>query len=258
MLAELIEANQPCVALTGAGASTESGIPDFRSAGGIWAQYDPLEVASIDGFRRDPARACGSSTAGGSTSSPPRARTPRTSRSPQLEERGLLDAVITQNVDGLHTRAGSRDVIEVHGSIATASCPAVRPRAWTGRACASCSRCRAARVRHRAQARRRAVRRAAAGGRRSTARPRSRRERRCCSSSAPRSRCGRSPGCRPRRSSTAARSRSSTATRRRTTGGPASSSVPAGGRGAGRLRGCAVSEPGSGRRRRPGPCRAAS
>ena len=54
MLAELIRANQPCVALTGAGVSTESGIPDFRSAGGIWAQYDPYEVASIDAFRRDP------------------------------------------------------------------------------------------------------------------------------------------------------------------------------------------------------------
>ena len=56
MLAELIAANQPCVVLTGAGVSTESGIPDFRSASGIWAQYDPYEVASIDGFRRDPER----------------------------------------------------------------------------------------------------------------------------------------------------------------------------------------------------------
>src|SRR3954452_20253271 len=54
MLAELIRANQPCVVLTGAGVSTESGIPDFRSASGIWAQYDPYEVASIDAFRRDP------------------------------------------------------------------------------------------------------------------------------------------------------------------------------------------------------------
>ena len=56
MLAELITANQPCVVLTGAGVSTESGIPDFRSPTGIWATYDPTEVASIDGFRRDPAR----------------------------------------------------------------------------------------------------------------------------------------------------------------------------------------------------------
>jgi len=56
MLAELIHENQPCVALTGAGVSTESGIPDFRSAGGIWSSYDPYEVGSIDAFRRDPVR----------------------------------------------------------------------------------------------------------------------------------------------------------------------------------------------------------
>ena len=55
-LAELIRERQPCVVLTGAGVSTESGIPDFRSAEGIWASYDPMEVASIAGFRRDPAR----------------------------------------------------------------------------------------------------------------------------------------------------------------------------------------------------------
>src|SRR4029079_4731260 len=59
MLAELIRRNQPCVALTGAGVSTESGIPDFRSAGGIWERYDPFEVAHIDAFRREPARAWG-------------------------------------------------------------------------------------------------------------------------------------------------------------------------------------------------------
>ena len=55
-LGRLIRDHQPCVALTGAGISTESGIPDFRSAGGIWTQFDPLEVASIDGFWADPER----------------------------------------------------------------------------------------------------------------------------------------------------------------------------------------------------------
>ena len=122
MLAELIAANQPCVALTGAGVSTESGIPDFRSPTGIWATYDPYEVASIDGFRRDPERvwefyARRLHVLADATPNPAHQALA------ELEERGLVQAVITQNVDRLHAGAGSRDVIEVHGSIATASCP---------------------------------------------------------------------------------------------------------------------------------------
>ena len=121
-LAELIRANQPCVALTGAGVSTESGIPDFRSAGGIWAQFDPYEVASIDGFRRDPERVWEfyGLRLGVLRDARPN---PAHLALAQLEREGLLQAVITQNVDGLHRAAGSQDVIEVHGTIATASCP---------------------------------------------------------------------------------------------------------------------------------------
>jgi NAD-dependent deacetylase len=107
--------------LTGAGVSTESGIPDFRSASGVWAQYDPYEVASIDGFRRDPARAWEfyGRRLGVLAGVMPNAAHEALA---WLERRGLLQAVITQNVDGLHQRAGSRDVVEVHGTIATASC----------------------------------------------------------------------------------------------------------------------------------------
>jgi NAD-dependent deacetylase len=121
MLAELIAANQPCVALTGAGVSTESGIPAFRSAGGIWSEFDPYEVGSIDAFRRDPARVWEfyalrlGVLAGAQPNDAHRALV-------RLEAAGLLDAVITQNVDRLHAAAGSREVIEVHGSIERAEC----------------------------------------------------------------------------------------------------------------------------------------
>jgi len=115
------------VALTGAGVSTESGIPDFRSAGGIWAQYDPQEVASIEGFRRDPQRvwefyARRLDVLG--NAEPNAAHTALA----QLERARLLDGVVTQNVDGLHQRAGSENVIEVHGSIRSASCSSCRRR----------------------------------------------------------------------------------------------------------------------------------
>ena len=121
MLAELIRRNQPCVALTGAGVSTESGIPDFRSAGGIWERFDPYEVASVDAFRRDPARVWEfySLRLDVLADAEPNAAHGALA---ELEERGLVAAVITQNVDRLHAAAGSRDVVEVHGSIAQARC----------------------------------------------------------------------------------------------------------------------------------------
>jgi NAD-dependent deacetylase len=121
-LARLIRANQPCVVMTGAGVSTESGIPDFRSPTGIWAEFDPAEYASLPAFRADPVKVW-------------RFYKPRiamlTSAEPNpahlalaaLEEAGLVEAVVTQNIDLLHERAGSRNFVEVHGSIRTATCP---------------------------------------------------------------------------------------------------------------------------------------
>jgi NAD-dependent deacetylase len=143
MLAELLRANQPCVALTGAGASTESGIPDFRSASGIWKQYDPYEVASIDGFEADPERVW---EFYGRRLDLLRDAHPNAAHHAlaELEARGLVHAVITQNVDRLHLAAGSRDVIEVHGSIGSAVCLACGWREDDVRAllplprCASC------------------------------------------------------------------------------------------------------------------------
>jgi NAD-dependent protein deacetylase/lipoamidase len=120
-LAELVRRRQPCLVLTGAGISTESGIPDFRSPSGIWAQYDPMEYATISAFRRDPVKVWEfyARRLGVLAQAEPNAGHRALAR---LEHRGLVQAVVTQNIDGLHQRAGSQDVIEVHGSIRTASC----------------------------------------------------------------------------------------------------------------------------------------
>ena len=115
-LAELIRTRQPCVALTGAGISTESGIPDFRSSEGIWAEYDPLEVASIEAFRRDPARVWEFYARRLAVLGEARPNAGHRALA-ELERRGLVSAVVTQNIDTLHERAGSEEVIEVHGSI---------------------------------------------------------------------------------------------------------------------------------------------
>src|SRR5919109_916982 len=108
-LARMLADRRPPVVLTGAGVSTESGIPDFRSPTGIWAEFDPLEYASLAAFRRDPAKVW-------------RFYAPRfamlTGAEPntahlalaELERRGLV-------------RAGGRNVVEVHGSIRTSTCP---------------------------------------------------------------------------------------------------------------------------------------
>jgi NAD-dependent deacetylase len=110
------------VALTGAGISVPSGIPDFRSPGtGLWENVDPMEVAHIDAFRNDPARFWSfyRPRFGMLSDKQPNAAHRALA---QLESRGLLDAVITQNIDRLHARAGSARVVEVHGSIETGSC----------------------------------------------------------------------------------------------------------------------------------------
>ncbi len=120
-LAALVRERQPCVVLTGAGISTESGVPDFRSPSGIWAKYDPMEYATITAFRRDPVKVWEFYALRFEllTAAEPN---PGHLALAELERRGLVTAVVTQNIDGLHTRAGSHAVVEVHGSIRSASC----------------------------------------------------------------------------------------------------------------------------------------
>jgi NAD-dependent deacetylase len=121
-LAALIRDSRCTVALTGAGISVPSGIPDFRSPGtGLWEKVDPMEVAHIDVFRRDPARFWSYYRPRFGMledKQPNRAHEALA----ELESDGMLEAVITQNIDRLHRKAGSNRVVEVHGTIETSSC----------------------------------------------------------------------------------------------------------------------------------------
>ena len=121
-LAELIRSASTVVALTGAGISVPSGIPDFRSPGtGLWENVDPMEVAHIDAWRADPRRFWsfyGQRFHALSDKQPNRAHAALV----ELERRGKLDAVVTQNIDMLHRKAGTRDLVEVHGTIEHSSC----------------------------------------------------------------------------------------------------------------------------------------
>jgi NAD-dependent deacetylase len=121
-LAELVREADSVVALTGAGISVPSGIPDFRSPGtGIWEKVDPMEVAHIDAFQRDPERFW---SFYGDRFATLRDKQPNGAHAAlvELERRGMLDAVITQNIDMLHRKAGTGDLVEVHGTIASSSC----------------------------------------------------------------------------------------------------------------------------------------
>jgi NAD-dependent deacetylase len=122
-LVELVGAARSVVALTGAGISVPSGIPDFRTPRtGLWANIDPMAVAHIDAFRSDPVRFWafyGERFATLGAKQPNGAHRALVA----MEAAGCLDAVITQNIDMLHRKAGSEQLLEVHGSIAACSCP---------------------------------------------------------------------------------------------------------------------------------------
>lgn len=122
-LAELIRESRSTVVLTGAGVSVPSGIPDFRTPGkGLWEKVNPMEVAHIDVFRREPDRFWhfyADRFASLVDVEPNGAH----DAIAELERRGHVRGVITQNIDRLHRKAGSENVIEVHGSIEWSACP---------------------------------------------------------------------------------------------------------------------------------------
>lgn len=119
--AALLRGGRLNVALTGAGASTESGLPDFRSKDGLWGRTDPTRVASVSAFQQDPTAFYAfyqtrlAALAGAAPNGAHRALA-------RLESLGGLHLVVTQNVDGLHQQAGSREVVEVHGNLREARC----------------------------------------------------------------------------------------------------------------------------------------
>ncbi|MCS6903222.1 MAG: Sir2 family NAD-dependent protein deacetylase [Candidatus Bipolaricaulota bacterium] len=125
-LAQMLLEARYAIALTGAGVSTDSGIPDFRSpSSGLWAQVNPMQVASIEGFYSDPKRFYEFW----------RLRFAKLSSAvpnithrllAELEERRVIHAVITQNIDDLHRKAGSQRVLEVHGNFTRGLCTGCR------------------------------------------------------------------------------------------------------------------------------------
>lgn len=114
-LAAILGQHRRLAALTGAGISVESGIPDFRSPGGLWSRFDPMEYAHIRAFRSNPAKVWTLLKEMDATLTRARAN-PAHYALADLEARGLLLGIITQNVDNLHQAAGSRRVVEYHGN----------------------------------------------------------------------------------------------------------------------------------------------
>lgn len=120
-VARLIQAARSVVALTGAGISVESGIPDFRSPGGLWTRYDPMIYATFESFVHDPSRFWEMAAELNpllENAEP----NPAHLALAELDSLGRCDAVITQNIDHLHQRAGNTEVLELHGTYRTGVC----------------------------------------------------------------------------------------------------------------------------------------
>jgi len=113
--------SQFAVALTGAGISVACGIPDFRSPGGLWTHYEPNEYGTLEAFLTNPAKAWEFYRALGKTLEDCMPGNAHQALA-RLEEQGDLQGIVTQNIDRLHQAAGSRRVLEVHGTHETLQC----------------------------------------------------------------------------------------------------------------------------------------
>jgi NAD-dependent deacetylase len=126
-LAERLAQSRYAVVLTGAGASTESGLPDFRSKEGLWQGIDPMQLASMTALRRNPVefyRFYRFRLSKLSDAQP----NPVHVGLAALQRAGFVKALITQNIDGLHQAAGATAVIEMHGSLRECVCLGCRRR----------------------------------------------------------------------------------------------------------------------------------
>jgi len=118
---ELVSKAKRISALTGSGISVDSGIPDFRSEGGLWKRYDPLEFATLESFERNPTKfwTMGKELAETIVKAQPNAAHIALAK---LETQGKLSGIITLNIDNLHQSAGSKNVIELRGNYLSAHC----------------------------------------------------------------------------------------------------------------------------------------
>lgn len=120
-IARIWPASGKVLVLTGAGVSVASGIPDFRSPGGLWSKYDPMKVATADALDENPEAVWNFLMDAAQVMAKARPN-PAHEALAALERAGLVEAVVTQNIDGLHQQAGSRNVLEFHGTMASYRC----------------------------------------------------------------------------------------------------------------------------------------
>ena len=116
----LLRNSRKGVALTGAGVSTESGIPDFRGKNGLWSRYDPVEYGTLGAFKANPEKVW--RMLAGLLDVVDAEPNSGHQALATLEQQGLLSGIITQNIDSLHQKAGSKNVVEFHGTLETFSC----------------------------------------------------------------------------------------------------------------------------------------